>query len=39
MEGLLLCTSGLSLLIGPVALIERRTQIVLQTWNRRSAQR
>ena len=39
MEGLLLCTSGLSLLIGLVALIERRTQIVLQTWNRRSAQK
>ena len=39
MEGLLLCTSGLSLLIGLVVLLECRTQIVQQTWNRRTAQK
>ncbi len=39
MEELLLCTSGLSLLVGLVALVERHTQIVQQTLHRRSAQK
>lgn len=36
MEGLLLCTSGLLLLIGFVALVERSTHIMAHALHRRS---
>jgi hypothetical protein len=39
MEKLLLCTGGLSLLIGLVALVERHTQIVQHILHRRNAQK
>jgi hypothetical protein len=39
MEGLLLCTSGLVLLIGLVALIEGSTRIVEHSLHRRRVQK